>query len=359
MTTDSKPIIGVLASHDSLSRNQTLVDALDYLVHKHADGLQRFQLAMTRGTYRRVIIGQDRRRNKWRAVAPGTREFLINKCKVLRLPCRRHGGVVLMADLVAKRQLSVVWPFLTATTLHWLAPENVALLRLCDYCHANRLMNDYSVIEWARREFAASRQWNPQPVPPQYKAGGVNRQTDDDIPVRQQGDGSYALDWEALVRQRDPRFEPTLALIAHNEMKPRIEEFVLDYRDELQNFKRIITTGTTGKVVEDMAPELADKVRRYNSGPKGGDIEIAAEMIFHRCEVAVFLVDPLSAHPHNEDIKVLFGAAILNQVRLLTNERQARSWMDRTGGAVDKCAEYTDWLKDRPARGMLPDETVS
>jgi methylglyoxal synthase len=130
-------------------------------------------------------------------------------------------------------------------------------------------------------------------------------------------------------------------------MKTRIEEFVLDYQTELQKFDRIITTGTTGKIVQEAAPQLAQKVRRYNSGPKGGDIEIAIEMIFKRCDVAVFLVDPLSAHPHSEDIRVLFGAAILNGVRLLTNERQARSWMDRTGGKVDDCAEYLAWLEDR------------
>lgn len=159
-------------------------------------------------------------------------------------------------------------------------------------------------------------------------------------------DHSNAIDWKAVERRKaESTVGPTLALIAHNEMKSRIEDFAIDYQRQLKKFGRIITTGTTGKVVQDAVPEVSSKVRRYNSGPKGGDIEIAVEMIFKRCDVAVFLVDPLSAHPHSEDIKVLFGAAILNGVRLLTNERQARAWMDRTGGDLDECREYSDWLQ--------------
>jgi methylglyoxal synthase len=211
-------------------------------------------------------------------------------------------------------------------------------------------MNDYSVIAWVCSELWLENQRNAQHFPPRFEAGGVKAQYDDEIPMTRKEDRSYVIDWDAVNRKAEEATQelgPTLALIAHNEMKSRIEDFVLDYQHELQKFGRIITTGTTGKVVQDVAPRLADKVRRYNSGPKGGDIEIAAEMAFKRCNVAVFLVDPLSSHPHNEDIKVLFGAAILNGVRLLTNERQARAWMDRTGGCVDRCEDYSEWLKSR------------
>jgi len=288
-------------------------------------------------------MGETLDGTSWAGVQPSTRNFLLDKCGVLRLPCRKHGGVVLMTDLVVRRKMSIVWPFLTPTTPHWLTPENLALLRLCDHCHANRLMNEVSVIEWACSELKVESHKNFQRCPPRFEAGGVSPEKDEDMPTTRRDDRSYVIDWDAVLRKREEASVPTLALIAHDEMKTRIEDFVLDYQDELERFGRIVTTGTTGRVVQDVAPRLAHKVRRYNSGPKGGDIEIAAEMIFKRCDVAVFLVDPLSPHPHSEDIKVLFGAAILNRVRLLTNERQARAWMDRTRGIVDECREYTEW----------------
>jgi methylglyoxal synthase len=346
-----KPIIGVLASHDSQSRNHALVDVLDYLVEKHPSFLEQFQFVITRGTFRRVIMGEEYKDRKWDGVREDTRDFLLNRCQILRLPCRKHGGIVLMTDLIVKRKMSIIWPFLTPTTAHWLTPENLALLRLSDHCHANRLMNTQSVIEWACSELTRENRANRQPVPPKFRVGGVTADEDGEVTVKKdEDDGSCVINWWDVLRKGEEAAQqsgPSLALIAHDEMKSRIEDFVTDYQNELDRFSRIITTGTTGKVVQDVAPRLADKVRRYNSGPKGGDIEIAVEMIFNRCQVAVFLVDPLSAHSHSEDIKVLFGAAILNRVRLLTNERQARAWMDRTGGIVNPCSQYTDWVKPR------------
>jgi methylglyoxal synthase len=334
----AKPLIGILASHDSKSCNEALVRVLDFLAEKHRHIIDNFQFVITRGTYNRVLMSDE-----CKGVKEVTRIALLES-GVLRLPCRKHGGVVLFTDLVVKRKMKIVWPFLTPTTPHWLSSENLALLRLCDHCHVNRLMNEHSVIEWALGPLS-QRQRNAEPWPPEFRVGGVKSEIDVKVDTTHRPDGSYAINWLAL-KEMQP-LGPTLALIAHNEMKSRIEEFVLDYQDELLQFHRIVTTGTTGKIVQDIAPRLAHKVRRYNSGPKGGDIEIAVEMIFKRCDVAVFLVDPLSAHPHSEDIKVLFGAAILNGVRLLTNERQARDWMDSTKGKINPCEEYDDWLIER------------
>jgi methylglyoxal synthase len=340
---EGKPLIGILASHDSELCNDSLVKVLDFLVEKHQNVVDSFQFAITRGTYNRVLMSKGHK-----GVKDRTKDALLNS-GVLRLPCRSHGGVVLLTDLVVKRKMKIVWPFLTPATPHWLSSENLALLRLCDHCHVNRLMNEHSVIEWALGPLS-QRHRQAEPWPPRFRVGGV-RDDDIEMAMHEPGDGSWAINWKNIKKQEVPG--PTLALIAHNEMKSRIEEFTLDYQDELLQFHRIVTTGTTGKIVQDIAPKLAHKVRRYNSGPKGGDIEIAVEMIFKRCDVAVFLVDPLSAHPHSEDIKVLFGAAILNRVRLLTNERQARDWMDSTKGKVNPCQEYSDWLKTERDEKLL------
>ena len=46
--------------------------------------------------------------------------------------------------------------------------------------------------------------------------------------------------------------------------------------------------------------------------------------------VVMFFIDPLHPHPHIEDIRVVFGACMIqDQVRMLTNEMQGREWMER------------------------------
>jgi methylglyoxal synthase len=131
------------------------------------------------------------------------------------------------------------------------------------------------------------------------------------------------------------RFEDqSIALIAHDDMKQRMVGFAIQYEDELCRFNRVLTTGRTGEEVESACRRLRDggTIRRYLPGPKGGDIEIATEILFDRCHVVVFFVDPLHPHAHIDDIMVVFSACMAeiqgNDVRLLTNELHAREWME-------------------------------
>lgn len=72
-------------------------------------------------------------------------------------------------------------------------------------------------------------------------------------------------------------------------------------------------------------------LRRCLSGPKGGDIEIATEILFGRCHMVIFFIDPL--HPRTDDMRVVFSACMAeienNDVRMLTNEVQAREWIEQ------------------------------
>ena len=80
----------------------------------------------------------------------------------------------------------------------------------------------------------------------------------------------------------------------------------------------------------DATSMLKDRIVPLNSGPLGGDIEIAVEVLFDQCDVIIFFVDPLHPHPHTDDIRVVFAAAMRTPtVRVLANEMQAREWMDR------------------------------
>jgi methylglyoxal synthase len=125
--------------------------------------------------------------------------------------------------------------------------------------------------------------------------------------------------------------EMTIALIAHDEMKTRMIEFVTDHERELNKFGTILATGTTGReVAAATSREIDKKMVRHHSGPKGGDIEIATAILYGFCDVVIFFVDPLKPHPHIEDIRVVFQACMVSdQVVMITNEMHAREFMSR------------------------------
>jgi methylglyoxal synthase len=225
-------------------------------------------------------------------------------------------------------------------------------MRLCDIWNVKRLMNSGSVRNWFRDEAEKDRNRNPQEIPLKFQFGG-----EDFKPGQISGlvEQQWLEQWEraphfkeaghrreidgytlarVLPKSRKPgfwyRFEAqSLALIAHDEMKARMVEFAVEYERELSAFGRILATGTTGREVEEAARKLKGKIKRCRSGPKGGDIEIATEILYGRCDVVIFFIDALRPHPHIEDIRVVFAACMIeNEVRMLTNELQAREWMD-------------------------------
>ena len=101
----------------------------------------------------------------------------------------------------------------------------------------------------------------------------------------------------------------TLALISHDEKKPDMVGFAMTYRTQLAEYVRkggrILATGTTGGLVEKYAKV---PIVRYESGPRGGDVQITHEVRNGRCNGVIFFIDPLSAHPHIEDIYALVEA---------------------------------------------------
>lgn len=107
----------------------------------------------------------------------------------------------------------------------------------------------------------------------------------------------------------------TLALIAHDRMKDDMLAFCQRHRDTLANFE-LIATGTTGhRIIE--ATGL--NVTRYLSGPLGGDAQIASRVAVGEVEAAIFLVDPLYAHPHEPDIQGLLRVCNVHNIPLGTN----------------------------------------
>ncbi|MBI9013352.1 MAG: methylglyoxal synthase [Clostridiales bacterium] len=110
-----------------------------------------------------------------------------------------------------------------------------------------------------------------------------------------------------------------IALIAHDNKKPKMIQFVKNHRDILIEHN-LCATGTTGKKITE-ATGL--EVERFLSGPIGGDQQIGARVALDEIDIVIFLRDPLTAQPHEPDVLALLRVCDVHQVPLATNVTSA------------------------------------
>lgn len=105
-----------------------------------------------------------------------------------------------------------------------------------------------------------------------------------------------------------------IALIAHDGKKPNMVSLVMNNLALLKKHK-IVATGTTGSLIK--AEGLT--VTLLESGPKGGDAQIATMAVEGKLKCVIFLVDPLDVHPHQVDVSMLLRICNVHNVPLATN----------------------------------------
>jgi methylglyoxal synthase len=101
-----------------------------------------------------------------------------------------------------------------------------------------------------------------------------------------------------------------VALIAHDALKNKMVAFAAEHFDTLSRFAGRVATGTTGSRLNEMAwsrgwPAEQAWVTRYQSGPLGGDAQIAELVLDQRCQKVIFFEDPHVARQHEADIQLL------------------------------------------------------
>ncbi len=111
----------------------------------------------------------------------------------------------------------------------------------------------------------------------------------------------------------------TLALIAHDQKKAEMVSWAMKNKESLSRFN-LCGTGTTAKLVAD-ATGL--EVKRYLSGPLGGDQQIGAKIAEGEIDSVVFFWDPLNAQPHDPDVKALLRIAVVYDIPIATNTATA------------------------------------
>lgn len=112
-----------------------------------------------------------------------------------------------------------------------------------------------------------------------------------------------------------------IALIAHDNKKADMVAFV---SKRLEFFNRegieIVATGTTGSHIKHAGIKEVESVQ---SGPLGGDAEIAAMVTRGEIDGVVFFRDPLGKHAHDVDISMLMRVCDVHDCPLATNYKSA------------------------------------
>ena len=111
----------------------------------------------------------------------------------------------------------------------------------------------------------------------------------------------------------------TIALIAHDNKKAEIVNWSLKNKTTLEKYD-LCGTGTTAKLIAE-ATDLT--VKRYLSGPMGGDQQIGAKVAEGKIDMVIFFWDPLEAQPHDPDVKALLRIANVYDIPIATNRATA------------------------------------
>jgi len=120
---------------------------------------------------------------------------------------------------------------------------------------------------------------------------------------------------ETQYYYKDVPDHKTIALIAHDNRKIDLIEWVLLHKGILESHS-LVGTGTTGKLISEKSHI---PVHCYHSGPLGGDQQIGAEISLGQIDLLIFFWDPLTAQPHDPDIRALLRLSVLYNVPTACN----------------------------------------
>ncbi len=119
-----------------------------------------------------------------------------------------------------------------------------------------------------------------------------------------------------------------LALVAHDNLKRDLADWVAWNRDKLIEY-RLVCTGTTGKMVAKTLRQRRDEddvpleITMLKSGPLGGDQQLGAMIAEGKIDAMIFFWDPMQPQPHDVDVKALLRLATLYNIPTAFNRASA------------------------------------
>ncbi|RUT29383.1 methylglyoxal synthase [Arsenicitalea aurantiaca] len=111
----------------------------------------------------------------------------------------------------------------------------------------------------------------------------------------------------------------SIGLVAHDDKKDDMAAWALANAERLSRHT-LFATGTTGGRIE-AATGLS--LTRLKSGPLGGDAQLGAMIVEGKLDAIVFFIDPLTAMPHDVDVKALTRLATLYDILFACNKSTA------------------------------------
>lgn len=113
--------------------------------------------------------------------------------------------------------------------------------------------------------------------------------------------------------------QKNIALIAHDSKKEELIEWC-EKNQEILKQHFLCGTGTTARMITD---RTSLPVKGYNSGPLGGDQQIGAKIVEGNIDFLIFFSDPLTAQPHDPDVKALLRIAQVYDIPMANNKATA------------------------------------
>lgn len=110
-----------------------------------------------------------------------------------------------------------------------------------------------------------------------------------------------------------------IALVAHDNRKEALIEWASENKDIL-NKHSLCGTGTTAKLISE---KTGLEVKGFKSGPMGGDEQIGAAIVDGKIDFMIFFWDPLTAQPHDPDVKALLRISVLYDIPVAMNQSTA------------------------------------
>jgi methylglyoxal synthase len=112
-----------------------------------------------------------------------------------------------------------------------------------------------------------------------------------------------------------------IGLVAHDKKKPDMVAWVKTHQAVLKA-NELFATGTTGGAI---VKATGLDVHLLKSGPLGGDAQLGAMIAEDKLDVLIFFIDPLTAMPHDVDVKTLTRLATLYDVLFACNRATANA----------------------------------